>query len=223
VACERRIEGPSYTSATVAENHKLAQGLLPDILMNDGDGIAMRAAGFDLRLEPRPARPALQTRAGFLDDSYFKRTPWTMAGEHARLIVHDDRQVYYVRMFDTLRCLDPSVYFTPGSQGYLLFARNLPGAAKTWSVRVPIRIRAMVLTLEQLLVAGPPDVLADDDPLGAFEGRKGGLLQVVDAASGAKRAEHTLPSPPVFNGAAAARGRLFLTLEDGSVECYGGP
>ena len=144
-----------------------------------------------------------------------------MAGEHARLIVHDDRQVYYVRMFDTLRCLDPSVYFTPGSQGYLLFARNLPGAAKTWSVRVPIRIRAMVLTLEQLLVAGPPDVLADDDPLGAFEGRKGGLLQVVDAASGAKRAEHTLPSPPVFNGAAAAAGRLYLVSDDGSVSCWG--
>ena len=59
------------------------------------------------------------------------------------------------------------------------------------------------------------------DPLGAFEGRKGGLLYVFDAASGEKLAEHELPSPPVFNGAAAAAGRLYLAEEDGSLTCFG--
>jgi hypothetical protein len=79
----------------------------------------------------------------------------------------------------------------------------------------------MVLTADSLIVAGPPDVVAADDPLGSFEARKGGVLTMHDAASGEKRAEIQLESPPVFNGAAAAQGRLFLTEENGTLACYG--
>ena len=82
-------------------------------------------------------------------------------------------------------------------------------------------IRAMVLAGGRLIVTGPPDVVDPKDPLGAFEGRKGGALYVVEAGSGEKLAEHALPSPPVFNGAAAARGRLFVVTEDGTVTCWG--
>jgi hypothetical protein len=60
-----------------------------------------------------------------------------------------------------------------------------------------------------------------DDPLGAFEGRKGGILSITRAGTGEQAARHTLPSPPVFNGIAAARGRLFVVGEDGSVACFG--
>jgi len=79
----------------------------------------------------------------------------------------------------------------------------------------------MVATDELLFVAGPPDVVDPKDPLGAFEGRKGGVLEVVDPASGKRLAEHKLRSPPVFNGAAASNGRLYLCMEDGAVACYG--
>jgi len=79
----------------------------------------------------------------------------------------------------------------------------------------------MAVTADQLCVAGPPDVVDPDDPLGAFEGRKGGVLRIVDKTDGQTVAEHTLPMPPVFNGAAAANGRLLLALEDGSVGCFG--
>ena len=80
----------------------------------------------------------------------------------------------------------------------------------------------MVATDDQLCIAGPPDIIDADDPLAAFEGRKGGLLRIVAKADGTMTSEHKLPSPPVFNGAAAARGRLLLALEDGSVVCFGG-
>ena len=86
---------------------------------------------------------------------------------------------------------------------------------------MPVRIRAMALAKGRLFVAGPPDVVDPADPLGAFEGRKGGRLYVVDASTGERVAEHALPSPPVFNGIAAARGRLFLAEEDGSLACFG--
>ena len=46
---------------------------------------------------------------------------------------------------------------------------------------------------------------------------------MVDSASGKKLAEHRLASPPGFNGAAAARERLFLASEDGSVTCFAKP
>ena len=80
----------------------------------------------------------------------------------------------------------------------------------------------MVVTANQLCVAGPPDVVDEEDPLAAFEGRKGGVLRIVDKANGRTVAEHALAAPPVFNGAAAANARLFLALEDGSVACFGG-
>ncbi len=220
---QKILEGPHYAVDNIEENYRLPMGALPDILMGDGSNIYMRSAAFNEKLERRKARPALQTKSGFLDDSYFKRMPWTFAGgDAARLIVHDKRSVYYVRMFDSLRGLDPTVYFTPGSKGYLLFAKNIKGGARSrWSERIPVRIRAMVLTAERLFVAGPPDVVDPNDPLGAFEGRKGGLLHVFDSASGKKLAEYELPSPPVFNGAAAANERLYIAEEDGSITCFG--
>ncbi|MBI5085100.1 MAG: hypothetical protein HZB13_10950, partial [Acidobacteria bacterium] len=105
--------------------------------------------------------------------------------------------------------------------GYLLFAKNLSGKRETWSKRVPVRIRAMVLSPDRLFAAGPPDVVDPKDPLGAFEGRKGAVLYVLNSASGEKLAEHALPAPHVFNGTAAAQERLFLSGEDGSVTCFG--
>ena len=86
----------------------------------------------------------------------------------------------------------------------------------------PIRATALVATPRLLFVAGPPDVLDKDDPLGAFEGRKGGLLWVFEAGSGRKRGEYRLDSPPVFNGMAAANGRLYVTTVSGKVICMSG-
>jgi outer membrane protein assembly factor BamB len=206
------------------ENFKLPMGALPDVLMGDGSRIYMRSVTFDPELNRQSGRPSLQTPSGFLEDSYFKRMPWTFddrGSSYARLIVHDSEAVYCIRMFDSLRGLDPTVFFTPGSQGYLLFAKNMQGERNAWAERIPMRIRAMVLAAGRLIVAGPPDVVDPKDPLGAFEGRAGGVLAIFNATSGEKLAEHRLPSPPVFNGASAARARLYLAAEDGTLTCFG--
>jgi outer membrane protein assembly factor BamB len=157
-----------------------------------------------------------------LDDSYFKRAPWRMGGEYARLLVHDDRNAFYVRQFDSMRGLDPSVYFTPGSKGYMLFSKNTKKGKRQWFQRVPVRIRAMVQTSDVLFVAGPPDAIPDEDPLGPYEGRYGGKLHAIDASTGEKLGEYELASPPVFNGIAAVPGRLYITEKDGFVSCYAG-
>ena len=92
----------------------------------------------------------------------------------------------------------------------------------TWQTMIPVRVRAMVLAGDRLVVAGPPDVVVADDPLAAFEGRAGAVLQVRAAADGALVKEYPLPVPPVFDGMSAAGGRLYVALEDGTVLCLGG-
>ena len=94
------------------------------------------------------------------------------------------------------------------------FTRAKPPAWFDW---VPIRIRAMVLAGQTLFVAGPPDVMEADDPYAAFDGRRGGRLRAVSAADGRQLAELHLDGVPVFDGMAAAGGRLFLVTTGGQV------
>lgn len=94
-------------------------------------------------------------------------------------------------------------------------------APPKWSVYVPIRVKAMVNTRHKLFVAGAPDVLDEsDDPLGALEGRKGGVLRAVSAADGSKLSEYTLDAPPVLDGLIAVNGKLFLATRDGRLTCW---
>ena len=71
-------------------------------------------------------------------------------------------------------------------------------------------------------MAGTADVVDPDDPWSVIEGRKGGVLWAVAAATGKKLAEYPLASPPVFEGIAAANGRLYISAADGNVVCLDG-
>lgn len=90
-----------------------------------------------------------------------------------------------------------------------------------WAREVPVRISAMVLAGDRLYVAGAPNVVPEDDPLGAFEGRLGSRLWVVSTKDGSKLAEYELDHLPEFDGLIAARGRLYLVTRDGNVLCLG--
>ena len=105
---------------------------------------------------------------------------------------------------------------------------------------LPLLVNAMALGGKSLFVSGPPDVADETTMLGflpgaddeinrqlkaqdeAWLGMKGGLLWVLSAEDGKKLAEYRLDSIPVFDGMAAAGGKLFLSLKDGSVVCFSG-
>jgi len=107
-----------------------------------------------------------------------------------------------------------------------------------WSRSVPLFVRAMVLARRTLFIAGPPDIVDEEkafrnfgDPEiqaqltsqdAAMAGEKGALLWAVSAEDGEKLAEYRLDSLPVFDGMAAAGGRLFLATTDGKVQCFAG-
>jgi outer membrane protein assembly factor BamB len=202
-------------------------------------------------LGDRKTGPHLSATAGFLDDSWFNRTFWMYStvwpgwyhahrgAKCGQLVVVGDKRTYAVQAFPTRNRQSP--LFTPGEKGYLLLADEndtepildeaTRGATKgmgytrlrppVWYDWVPIRIRGMVLAGEHLFVAGPPDVVDPDDPMAAFEGRKGAVLRAYSAADGKTLAEQRIEAPPVFDGLIAAAGRLFLSTTDGRVVCLG--
>jgi len=93
-------------------------------------------------------------------------------------------------------------------------------AVTLWKAMIPIRVRAMVKTSDALWIAGPPDVVDKEDPLAAFEGRKGAILRAYSADDGTQGFETRLDSPPVFDGLIAADRKLYIALRDGSVACW---
>ncbi len=95
-------------------------------------------------------------------------------------------------------------------------------------VGAPI-VRAMVLGADRLAVAGPTDIAQRDpdrlaykneaEALAAFKGEKGASLRIVRTSDGMRMSEWRLNAMPVFDGMAAAKGRLYLALKDGRVLC----
>jgi hypothetical protein len=102
--------------------------------------------------------------------------------------------------------------------------RNQPAPPKEyrWTQKLPILARAMVASPGAVFMAGPPDVFACDDPAAALSGAEGGRLLVLSTDNGRSVTEQALPSPPVFDGMAAAGGSLYLAAMDGSVSCFVG-
>ncbi len=99
-----------------------------------------------------------------------------------------------------------------------------------WADEQSLIVRAMVLTNDKLVVAGPPDlrekeagILAysnEEESLAAFKGEKGVMFRVIDKANGATVSEQKLDAMPVFDGMSAARGRVFVSLKNGEVQCW---
>lgn len=131
---------------------------------------------------------------------------------------------------------DPKVQ--PRKQGTPIFGRVVPSRLQyDWSLSAPLVAKGLVLAGDTLFMAGPP-VLVDEaeaylawgDPavqekmaeyVEAFDGRKGALLMAIAPADGRQLAAYRLDSPPVFDGLAAASGRLYLAAMDGRVVCLG--
>jgi len=214
-----------------------ALGALPDVLVGDGKSVYMRHLQFDPAdldyqsaaeaTSPRKRRGAypyvgghLMAVAGLLDDYWFNQTYWTVDGRSpCKLLVFDDNVAYGVKPFAG-SARHSRAAFRPGTGGYTLFAKRRPKHASGWSRKVPLRVVAMVVAGQTLFVAGPPDVVAPDDPWAALEGRNGALLQAVSVADGSRLSELKLDSPPVFDGMAASAGNLYTSLKDGSVACF---
>ena len=98
-------------------------------------------------------------------------------------------------------------------------ASGTPSKNYRWVRKLPVLARALVLAQNTLFLAGPPDIFATDKPVAALDGEKGGLLYAVSTADGKELARYKLDSTPVLDGMAAAYGRLYVSMKDGSLLC----
>lgn len=123
--------------------------------------------------------------------------------------------------------------------GYLLWANKKQPRSKTtehthdfretagnptdhlWSEVVDLHPRSLIKSRNYLFIGGTPGFAQTKDPYMAFTGREGGILRIIDASNGQQRAGYKLDSPPVWDGMAAADNRLFISMEDGTIQCFG--
>jgi outer membrane protein assembly factor BamB len=221
-----------------------AHGALSDLLVLNGTSASMRQLQFNL-VVPSDAPPAGPPRqklrvfatGGFLDDTWFNRIFWGVDGRGlGQMVVTDGTAVYGIRAY--ARPGDVNAHFKPGDRGYLLFAHNLrqprsrdtatrtkgkrgkAALADRWTVRIPVRAQSLVLAEDVLFAAGTPDTVDPDDPWAAMDGRLGGTMWAVSTEDGGRLAEYRFDAPPVYDGMAAADGRLYLSTQNGQVRCW---
>ncbi len=95
---------------------------------------------------------------------------------------------------------------------------------ESWRLNIPITGKAIAIADNVVFVAGEP--MKFDDPsyknyVAAYDGKLGGRLLAVSATNGKKLAEYELESAPAWDSIAISKGRLYIGLADGTVQCMG--
>ena len=95
--------------------------------------------------------------------------------------------------------------------------------ARRWTTHIPIAGHAILLGGDRVAVAGVPmsDGFSPQDIEDSYEGKKGGVLWTISGSSGQPAGELALPAPPVWDGLAAAEGKCFVSLKNGTVMALG--
>ena len=73
----------------------------------------------------------------------------------------------------------------------------------------------------RMLLAGVSTTIVAGDPHATFEGRAGGVMRTISATTGEALAQCELDSSPIWDGLAAADGRMYMATTDGRVICMG--
>jgi outer membrane protein assembly factor BamB len=202
-------------------------GVRADILSSDGNNIYLRDMAFDnLGDNIAEAKDHLFTLTDFLDDSWPHRSYWIF-GTRCSVATGcsgRDKKLIYGRLlvFDNSRIFGygrKQVHWSNQLQDgpYRLFVINRSDGARKWEKPVDIRVRAMVLADDILFAAGPcADAMSGPrEP----DEKQGSLLMALSASDGRELAQYRLDSSVVFDGMAAAYGRLYISMEDGSLLC----
>jgi outer membrane protein assembly factor BamB len=202
-------------------------GARVDILSGDSGHVYLRDLVFDQNGRTQPeGSPHLFSMTAFLDDAWAHRAYWiygtrcsVAGGCSAR-----DKNLIYGRLL----VFSPATIYGYGRAGvhwsnqlqdgrYRLFAVDGMAGRPRWETPLPIQVRALLLAGTVLFAAGPPTASS----VGPWDRGAGqpSLILAVSADDGRVLAQTELPGTPVFDGLAAAGGRLYCCQENGSVVC----
>ncbi len=224
-------------------------GALVDILVSNGQTIAMRQVRLDKTLTKGGGGTMLSSSKGLLDDTWFHRQSWKVQNTTGQLVVFDDNASYSVaNPYSRLKHERKAAYAKYKQDGHLhqKFTRyeesffpigstisakssnaRRESGGSSWSIAEPFQPRAMVLAGDNLFLAGWLDALAIQLKTGRALSKDNpdpheSVLRIYSAKTGKRLAEHKLQSDPVFDGAAAAYSHLFISLKNGKIICLGG-
>lgn len=213
------------------------QGVASDLLSGDGEHVFMKHLAFNKDGSESDQKVVhLYSPTGMLKDPWFVRGFWRYASEHGtgwgKWSRHQDACTY-----GRILCKDQDTIYGYGRQrirsgaaghqldSYVLFAKD-----KWRRDGFPLIVRAMVVGADNLAVAGTPDVgkrasgralrfVNANEALAAFQGKMGVQLKILSKEDGRDLFTMHVDSLPVFDGMCAARDRLYVSLQDGSVLC----
>jgi hypothetical protein len=177
-------------------------------------------------IELKEGKPHLFTLTDFLDASWPHRSYWIFGTKVsvATGCSGRDRNLIYGRLL----VFNDSTIYGYGRQGvhwsnqlqdgaYRLFAIKRGEKKPQWEKRLKIRVRAMVLANDVLFVAGP----SAETGIWSLDHEKdaGAVVMAVSSSDGSELTRCKLDALPMFDGMAAAYGRLYISTEDGAVMC----
>jgi hypothetical protein len=217
-------------------------GFLPDILVLEGDNLYLRDRPFDLAGKEKAGRYGhhLYSSAGLLDPHWWHRTiwiwgtrawgrasGWAIAGKYnpsGRLLVLGRDRVYGYKFAESgkheLFCADKKVVKSDkklSNNNAAIVKYVTPDKVVThWNEKIDFAVRGMVKAGDVLFVAGP-----DHAEEIHFDAKSASTLAAYGADTGKALSRMKLSCQPVFDGMAAADKRLFLSLTNGKVVCYG--
>lgn len=216
-------------------------GNLSDILVADDDAVYLRHEKFDKQLKPADDwTHHLFSTSTLLDDTESYRAHWFYGnGDFSRLPVAYEwltRGSYggFSSPLGKFLVFDDKNLWGAGWKSLALFTTDITDidqrlpkdfpkgqgdvVHKSLADALPIHPRAMIKAAKTLYLAGYPV----DSTIPHFYGepiKDKGILLEIDATSGEVLSQTDLPASPVFDGMSAASGKLYLSLENGSVMC----
>jgi hypothetical protein len=156
-------------------------------------------------------------------------------------VAANDENVYgfgrQKKYFQRTTAMEYRVFAEPKQRAPREEKRKKGSKGPEWETNVPILASGLTVAQDTLFTAGPPDVLdetkpgirtgdtlavrkAVDDQAAALEGERGGIFLAVSKTKGEVQLRRDIDVPPVFDGLIAANGRLYLALENGTVQCW---
>jgi len=240
---QNKTDYRTFVSADKSDGFSMA-GSLNDVISGDGKHVYLRhlTCNTDWQAAAAPV-PHLFSTSSFVDDNENHRSHMTMGlGFFGRTVYaypwipkRFGPKLNYPMGLMLVYQGDTAWGIQRGSDYvYTLFQKGIPaykaddpeykndlirtGGNWAWSVQPGMRPRAMIKAGQKIYIGGMP-LTKPDDPYATFSGRSGGLVQVHSVANGEKLDTIKLDSPVVWDGLAAAHGRLYISCQDGSLVC----
>ncbi len=155
---------------------------------------------------------------GMLRDGIFHRSGMLYGASHGQFIAVDGA-CYKLKYFATWNRQNARP-FSPGRSKLELIAEDPVSGQSQWAVDLPTMARSIVVLDDRLVLGGAPCVVVLDDPWRNFDGRGEGRLEIRSRANGSLLNEYKLSATPVHNGVSAANGALFISMKNGTVQCW---